>query len=105
MGADLRIAAALDLCPIVHVLSGASIAAVHGPMIDRHLARWARDPAPTSRRRASTSATSTLNETAQQVVRNGSAISLIVTAQLPLHHVEQLTRDDGSHLDRYPLCA
>src|SRR5258706_1842276 len=43
MGADLGIAAAFDLCPIVHVLLGAPIAAVHGPMIDRHLARWPRD--------------------------------------------------------------
>ena len=50
MGADLGIAAALDLRPIVHVLLGATIAAVHGPMIHAHLPRRAHDLVVASRR-------------------------------------------------------
>jgi len=41
MGADLGIAAALDPSPIVHVLLGATVAAVHRPMIHAQRSRRA----------------------------------------------------------------
>ena len=105
MGADLRIAAALDPGPIVHVLSGAPIAAVHGPVIDGEPSRRAHDLLVAAGRGTAAAAHAALDEALQEVVRDGPAIPLLVQAQLLMHRFEQLPRDDGGHADGYPLGA
>jgi hypothetical protein len=105
MGADLGVAAALDPRPIVHVLSGAPVAAVHGPMIDRQFPRRAYDLLVAARRGTPAAAHTALDQALQEVVGDGAAIALLMQAQSLVHRIKELLGDDGRHLDGYPLCA
>jgi hypothetical protein len=62
MGSDLGILAAPDPGPVVHVLLGAAIAAVHGAMIDGQLSRGIHDLVVASRRRRPATAHAALNQ-------------------------------------------
>jgi hypothetical protein len=88
MRGDHGIGAALDLRPVVDVLSGAPIAAVCGVMIHGHRPRRAHDLLPTSKGQTPASAHAALHEAAQQVMGDRLAISGVVAAQPLLHLVE-----------------
>jgi hypothetical protein len=80
MRADPRIGASLDLRPVVHVFPRLAVAAIHGAMIDQHLAGGLYSLVVALRRRTPRPAHAALHEAAQEVVGNGLAISLVTPA-------------------------
>jgi hypothetical protein len=105
MSADPRIAAPLDLRPVMHIFLRLAIAAVRSAMIDGHLTRGVDDLMVSSRRRTPRPAHAALNEAGKEVVRDRRAISLFMSAQFLLHLLKKFLRDNGGHIDRDPLRA